>query len=154
MLDTALAVFSPLEALEPYMAITLMAFAVSLCIMGAYKVLLRGGEVKEIREKMKECRKKSKEAQKSGDSDAVNKNLKEMLDLNQKYMMKSLKPMMASLFIAVLPLLWLRATYEGMAIVALPFSLPFIGASLGWLGWYFVVSMVFTTLFRKLFGIQ
>ncbi len=36
--------------------------------------------------------------------------------------------------------------------VELPLSLPFFGSSLGWLGWYIIVSLGFSQLFRKLLG--
>jgi uncharacterized membrane protein (DUF106 family) len=38
-------------------------------------------------------------------------------------------------------------------IVYLPFSLPFLGANLGWLGWYIFLSITITTLLRKLLGV-
>ncbi len=34
----------------------------------------------------------------------------------------------------------------------LPFSVPLVGSSLGWLGWYIVVSLGFSQVFRKLLG--
>lgn len=38
-------------------------------------------------------------------------------------------------------------------IIETPFSLPFIGKTLGWLAWYILLSMPFTQFFRKLFGV-
>lgn len=39
-------------------------------------------------------------------------------------------------------------------IVPLPFSLPFLGDELGWLGAYILISIPFTFGFRKMLGIQ
>ncbi|MDY6777757.1 MAG: EMC3/TMCO1 family protein [Candidatus Nanohaloarchaea archaeon] len=36
----------------------------------------------------------------------------------------------------------------------LPFSLPLIGSSLGWLGYYIIFQIPFTFLFRKMLGVQ
>ncbi|RLJ03389.1 MAG: hypothetical protein DRP11_00725, partial [Candidatus Aenigmatarchaeota archaeon] len=38
-------------------------------------------------------------------------------------------------------------------IVNLPFALPFIGDKLGWIGWYILLSVTFTQVFRKLLGV-
>ncbi|MFH1420872.1 MAG: EMC3/TMCO1 family protein [Candidatus Aenigmatarchaeota archaeon] len=39
-------------------------------------------------------------------------------------------------------------------VAALPISLPMFGDDLGWLGWYFIVSIPFMFIIRKLMGIQ
>ncbi len=44
-------------------------------------------------------------------------------------------------------------TLELSNVVKLPFSLPFVGNSLGWLGWYILCSLIFIYLLRKVFGI-
>ncbi len=44
-------------------------------------------------------------------------------------------------------------TLELSNVVRLPFSLPFVGNSLGWLGWYILSSLIFIYLLRKVFGI-
>ncbi len=44
-------------------------------------------------------------------------------------------------------------TLELSNVVRLPFSLPFVGNSLGWLGWYILCSLIFIYLLRKVFGI-
>jgi len=38
-------------------------------------------------------------------------------------------------------------------VVNLPISLPIWGSNIGWLGWYILVSIPFTTVFRKTLGI-
>jgi len=38
-------------------------------------------------------------------------------------------------------------------VVNLPFSMPFYGNKLGWLGWYILVSIPMTTVFRKALGV-
>jgi len=38
-------------------------------------------------------------------------------------------------------------------VVNLPFSMPFYGNKLGWLGWYILVSIPLTTIFRKALGV-
>lgn len=38
-------------------------------------------------------------------------------------------------------------------IAELPLTLPFIGKTLGWLGWYILISIPFTQFFRKMLGV-
>ncbi|MCD6477451.1 MAG: DUF106 domain-containing protein [Candidatus Aenigmarchaeota archaeon] len=38
-------------------------------------------------------------------------------------------------------------------IVDFPFSMPFWGSHIGWLGWYILVSFPMTTIFRRLLGV-
>ncbi len=38
-------------------------------------------------------------------------------------------------------------------IIELPFSMPIWGSKIGWLGWYILVSLSMTTIFRKALGV-
>jgi uncharacterized membrane protein (DUF106 family) len=89
---------------------------------------------------MQEIRENLNNAQKMGDKENTNKYLAEMMSMNNTYMKQTFKAMIVSLVVLGLFLPWLRYRYEGMAVAALPFALPFIGSSLSWLYWYILVS--------------
>lgn len=47
-----------------------------------------------------------------------------------------------------------KVTKLSSVFVTLPFSLPFAGSALNWLGFYILIAMPLTIIFRKLLGVQ
>jgi len=144
-------VFSPILGLPAYVAEAIIAAVVVFISSLCYKFLVDQEVMKKLREEQKAISKKAKEVQKE-DPEKSNKLMGEALKLTNKQMKMNMKPMMATMVIAIMILPWVAQTFPGV-VVTLPFSLPFIGSGLGWLGWYFVVAMVFNILFRKALGV-
>jgi uncharacterized membrane protein (DUF106 family) len=42
--------------------------------------------------------------------------------------------------------------YKEVQVAVLPFTLPWIGSNLGWLGWYFLISLAISLVVRKIMG--
>jgi len=74
---------------------------------------------------------------------------KDMMPLNMKYLKLSMKPTLITLLPFLLIFMGLRAIYGEAVIIPLPWDLPLIGTSLEWIGTYIILSLIFTTVFRK-----
>ncbi len=144
-------VFSPLLALPPIIGELLLAILLTFITTIFYRYLADQNKIRELKEKQKELQKKIKEL-KSKPEEANNMS-KELLGLTNKQMMMNMKPMFMTMIIIVMLLPWMAFAFSGQ-IALLPFSLPFFGNDFGWLMWYFVVSIPFTQLFRKMLGVE
>jgi uncharacterized membrane protein (DUF106 family) len=104
--------------------------------------------MRELKKELKSMQQKIKE---SKDNPEKVKDLNsKLMSTNMKYMKQSFKPMLITMVPFLIIFHLLRDTYAGMVIIPLPFTLPIVGSYLGWLGTYFLSSIVFTTVFRKL----
>ncbi len=72
---------------------------------------------------------------------------------NQRMFGKNMKPMMASMIVAVV-ILGLIGQEHATLVVLLPFSIPFVGTELNWLWWYVLTTFPLSMLFRKMLGVQ
>lgn len=138
--------------LKPVLAELIVAVVVTFLSTIPYRFLTDQAKVREIKEKQKELQKKVKEVPKENTEEA-GKLSKEVLELTNKQMMMNMKPMFVTLGLVILILPWMSGAFVGQ-IALLPFSLPFFGNDFGWLAWYFFISLPFTTLFRKLLGVE
>ncbi|EGQ43951.1 MAG: putative membrane protein [Candidatus Nanosalina sp. J07AB43] len=194
-----------------------------------YWFLLDVERADEIKDKLNKYQDKMKEARENDNDDEASKHLKKTLQLNQKFMMLNIKPMLATIVFVGLFFPWLGNTYapnvemnqtdnstfsgqlqyagdtqelrvsnrssilveSGNAtagikedievldvrwqvasfqklqgessdtrlklnaeFIPLPVNLPFVGNALNWLGFYFILIMPLTYVFRKLLGVQ
>ncbi|MFB6203208.1 MAG: EMC3/TMCO1 family protein [Candidatus Nanohaloarchaea archaeon] len=220
-------IFGPVLALGPYPSLAFF----SMCLAGLFAVLyyifLDIEKADRIKDKLNKHQEKMKEAQKDEESDKVSNHLQKTMELNQKFMMLNLKPMLATMVFVSLIFPWLGATYaptvdmnrtandtwtgqlkfnghsaelrvvnnttpvvkiDGQtadisrkekfdalgvawqttgfnvnsgdarlhvngAFIPLPFSLPFIGGTLNWLGFYIVIAMPLSYILRKMLGV-
>ena len=138
--------------LKPVMAELLVAVIVTFLSTIPYRFLVDQSKVREIKEKQKELQKKVKEVPKDKPEEAGRLS-KEVLELTNKQMMMNMKPMFFTLGLVILVLPWMSGAFVGQTAL-LPFDLPFFGNDFGWLAWYFFISLPFTTLFRKLLGVE
>ncbi|MBI4016039.1 MAG: TMCO1/EMC3 family protein [Candidatus Aenigmarchaeota archaeon] len=145
--------FSPFLLLPPVLGEFLIALILVFIYTIFSRFLANQEEVKKLKEEQAALQKKSQELRKTNPEEA-NKLSTESLKLSNKMMKLNMKPMFATLLLAVVILPWLSYTFIGKSIVKLPFELPFIGNYLGWLKWYVLVSIPFSQLFRKLLGVQ
>jgi len=108
--------------------------------------------LKNIKADMKEMNAKIKKAQKAGKTDEANKLTNQMLKMSSKQMRQTMKPMIASMgvfFVAI----WFFGTYYADLVIAVPVNLPFLGNSLGWFWWYFLIVFATNFMFRKLLDV-
>jgi len=133
--------------------IMLWTIGLSFVLAIVYRLLTKPEEIRRIKANMKEIQAKVKHAQKSGDTQQVSALTSEMLKGSQQQFTQNMKPMMVSMLIFFVFIGFLRAQYQG-TLIALPFAVPFIGATIGWFKWYILITLPFTLLFRKLMGVE
>ena len=144
-------VFSPVLGLPVIYAVIIMAMCLSFTTTMIYKFGANQEEIKKIREEQKALNAKVREVQKE-DPEKANALMKEALKLTNKQMKMNMKPMIATMVVAFMVFPWIAQTFTGPVLI-LPFELPFLGAEIGWLAWYFVVAMIMNISFRKALGI-
>lgn len=107
--------------------------------------------VKNSREEMKKMQKKLL-SMKPEDKD-YNELQNQLLDLNMQLMTHTLKPTL----VTMIPFLAIFAYAKSVIpldqpLINLPLSLPLIGSSFEFVGVYFITSILFSTILRKILG--
>ncbi len=74
-----------------------------------------------------------------------------LMPLNTKMMSQSFKPMILTIVPFLVIFALLGKVYNGLTVIPLSFHFPLskLATGLGWVGTYVILSMVFTTVFRK-----
>jgi len=147
-------IFSPLLVFNPMVSLFIVSAVITVLITVLSRLLTNTKVMKELKDKMQEVREQLTNAQKAGDKEGANKFLEEMMSMNSEFMKHSYKSMFISLIVIMIFLPFLKVQYEGAAVAALPFEVPFIGSSLSWLLWYVLVSFTIGWVVRKLFGFE
>jgi len=143
-------IFSPLAIFKPHISLLIVSTVLTLIVLFLNRLAMNKNLVKEIKTKMEEIKENLTRAQKEGNTEEINKFLSEMMKTNSQYIRQNFKTMIISLVVISLFLPWLGYKYGGAAVAALPFSLPIIGSSLGWVYWYILVSIAVGWVVRKL----
>lgn len=149
-----------------------VAILISLILTLVNMFVINQKRMKEINSEVKAYNKKLMKATRKNNQEELDKLKKkkpQIMQLQQE-LMKMQMPMFLSMLPFFVVFLLLRRLAEAQAwgeFLLFPwcpslaaasagtcFALPLFGASLGWLGWYIVCSMPFTSFFRKLLGVQ
>ncbi|MBI1972305.1 MAG: DUF106 domain-containing protein [Candidatus Aenigmarchaeota archaeon] len=147
------AVFAPFISGGMFLALTTISILLSSVTTLFYKVLVNQAEMKEVRKSMESYREAANAAQKEKNITKMNENVSRMMELNKKYFSLSTKPLLFSLVVFALVFPWMTGEFAGVT-VKLPFSVPFVGASVGWFGWYFLLAVPSSVIMRKLLDVQ
>lgn len=147
-------VFSPLNAFPPIISLLLLSSFLTILILVITKFFVNTKVLREIKDEMEKIREQLTAAQKNGDKGLQNEFLSKMMETNSKYMKHSFKALIISIIVLSLFLPYLKYKYEGIIIAQLPLNVPFIGTSLGWLGWYVLVSFMIGWAIRKILGMD
>jgi uncharacterized membrane protein (DUF106 family) len=145
---------SPLNFLSPHISLLIISLVLTLIVIAINRLCVNKKLIEEIKRRIEEIRENLTQAQKAGNMEEVNKFLNEMMKANSQYMRQMLKAIVISIAVLVLFLPWLNYKYSGMAVVNLPFQLPFVGSSLNWVYWYVLVSFVMGWVIKKLLGMD
>ena len=150
------ALFSPIFALTPVIAIFIIGASISIFMSLVNKKVLGGKRAKEVKKDMQDARAKMLDAQKSGDMNKMNEHFKELMKLNSEYMRFMFKPMIVSiiLFILIVPVIRGRYEHTGQAVATIPDTFPIIGGSgLSWFWWYVICTFAVSIIAKKILGI-
>ncbi len=164
--------------MEPFLGITILSFVAVFINIFMTNLLIDKKKARKLYEKLREHQSKILEAYRKRDMKKIKelqKNLQEINEVRLEFM----KTVQIPMFVSITPVIFILAIigklYSGnKAVVELPFSLGIIewlhrhmtcgffkvsqncvalsGAELGWIGWYFICSLFFTTLLRAILG--
>jgi uncharacterized membrane protein (DUF106 family) len=134
-----------MSVLMVFVLSVILAFVLTLI----YKFLGNQDEARKLKSDMKFYKEKMNEAKKGNNKDEMNKYVSEMLKASQRQMKMNMKPMFASMVLFFLVLGWMGNIYAEVQ-----FTLPVLGWVLNWFWIYFIVTIPFTVIFRKLMGVQ
>lgn len=134
----------------PFWSILLISIGLSLVVTLVYKFMTDQTLMKELKKELKNNQKRIKESR--GDPEKMMAIQRETMHTNMKYMSQSMKPMIITIIPFLIIFAWLRSIFEGTIVIPLGFHVPLSGleTGLGWIGTYIILSMIFTTAFRRL----
>lgn len=141
--------------------VMLISLLVSALIVGITSKVVDQKRMKELKAKTASYQEKIKKAQKRKDMKKVSSIQKEMMKYQKEMMGMSMKPMMYTMIPIIVIFTWLR-NYDYLNefiaqqgyLIALPFTMPKFGSTLGWLGWYILCSFPMSVLIKKIFKIE
>ena len=146
-------IFAPFIAGGMFFALTTVSVLMSSITTVFYRLFVDQSSMKEVRKNMETYREAANKYQKENDIAKMNENVSKMMELNKKYFSLSMKPLLFSLIIFAVVFPWMGQKFIGVT-VNLPFQVPFIGNSLGWFGWYFMLAIPSSVIMRKLLDVQ
>ena len=139
--------FSPVFTLSPFLSVLIFAAILSVITSLMSKYLINKEFAKNMKSRMKELKLQMKEAQKNSNKEVLSSSMKEMMDMNRKYMKESMKVMIGSLIFGILFLTYMSAKYASQSV-----TLPLIGITMNWIYWYVIASLVISMTLRKFTG--
>jgi uncharacterized membrane protein (DUF106 family) len=134
-------------------AVFVVSIVVGVVSVSGQYFLVDQEKLKGMRNEMSEYNKKLLQARKTGNKKELRKleaKGKKIKQQQAEMTGMTMKPM----FMTIIPIMiffgWVRAQpVASELVIDLPFSLPYFGDTLGWLGWYFLCSFFFSQTFRK-----
>jgi len=138
--------------MNPLISIMIIGSILTIIVFLINKFAVNRKMVKELKDRMEEIRDQLTQAQKSGDKDASNNLLSEMMKINGQYMRQTFRALIISLIVISLFLPWLGHRFGGMTVANLPFDVPVLGNNLSWIYWYILVSFAIGWILNKLLG--
>jgi len=139
--------FSPVFTLSPVLSILIFATILSVITTLMSKYLINKEFAIKMKSRMKELKLQMKEAQKNSNKEVLSSSMKEMMEMNRKYMKESMKVMVGSLVFGILFLTYMSAKYASQSV-----TLPLIGITMNWIYWYVIASLVISMTLRKFTG--
>jgi len=125
------------------LSITLISAVLALATTLVYKYATDQSMLKQIREDMKKYQEQMKVHK--GNAEKLSEIQKQIMPLQSKMMAQSMKPMIITIIPFIVIFKVLGDIYTTMIVI----PLSFWPGHLGWVGTYVILSMIFTTLFRK-----
>lgn len=127
--------------ISPVVGLIVVTFVATLLVTLAYKYLTDQVKMKELKETMKTMQKEVK--QYKDDPTKMMQHNKEIMSKNLEYFKQSWKPMVFTMIPFIVMFGWLRTTYD-------PITLNFLGIFDNWFWVYFIFSIIFSMILRKI----
>jgi len=139
--------------LSPAVFIVSLSAILSLAVALVYKFATDQVLMRELKKELKSLQQKMRESKENPEK--VKEINSKLMSTNMKYMKQSMRPMLITMIPFILIYNVLRKMYVGIAVIPLPFEIPIWHTPyLGWFGTYFLASIIFTTVFRKLLKVS
>lgn len=145
-------ILSPLSIFKPHISLLIVSATLTLVALAISKFFTNRQLIKEIKDRMEMIREDLTKAQKEGNTEHANKCLNEIMKANTEYLRHNFKGMIASIVVVIPFFYLLKVKYSGMVVATLPFTVPVVGSSLSWIGWYILVSFAIGWTVGKLLG--
>lgn len=163
----------------PIVGVFIISTVIAFLITLANKLLVDQDRLQFVQGEMKEYQQEMMKAQKSGDPKAlkeVQKRQSEFMDLQKEMMFNSFKPMIVTFVPIIVVFYWMSGNpiinqfyvqlptfgyyvflvplFQWIASFVYPIGAVTPFATIGWLGWYILVSFAMSTVFRKFLGLK
>ncbi|MBW6451802.1 MAG: DUF106 domain-containing protein [DPANN group archaeon] len=139
----------------PIIQLTIITIIIASIFTIAQKKLVDQTKMKHLKSETLKIRGKLKKAQEEKNQKEIDALVQKSLSMSQKQMSMSMKPMAVSMVVVLLAFPWIAKTFSSL-IVTLPFSIPLLASSgtVGWLGFYIMISIPTTIVLRKVLGVE
>jgi uncharacterized membrane protein (DUF106 family) len=135
-------------------AVFVVSIVVGLVSVSGQYFLVDQEKLRRMRKEFSDYQKKLLQAKKSGSKKEIRKletKGKRIKQQQAEMTGMTMKPM----FLTIIPIMiffgWVRAQpVAANLVIDLPFTLPYFGDTLGWLGWYILCSFFFSQTLRKI----
>lgn len=152
MLDSFFnAIFGWAINISPAFGVFIVSIIMTLIVTIVYKYVTNQKKLKEMKEEMKVIRQEMKECK--DDHQKLMALQKKSFERSMEQMKHTMKPMLITFIPLIIVFGWLRGTFTAETVLwELPFNIPKLGSNegFGWLGIYIIVSLIFSTIFRKI----
>ena len=106
------AAFTPLLDAGAHLSVAAFSLGLAAVFTLIYWKFLDVEKQQELREELNDRRELMEQAQEHDDTEKVSEHMSEMMDLNRKFMMLNIKPMIATMVFVALIFPWLGATFS------------------------------------------
>ncbi len=133
--------------LSPSVFVVFVAFFTSMVSQIIFAFFTDKEFIKDSRKEIKKLQKKLKKMDPSEEKYLEEQS--KMLDINMQLMTHTMKPTMITMLPFLGIFIYVRSVIPKGPLVTLPLSIPLIGDSLGFVGIYFISSLFFSSIIRK-----
>lgn len=134
---------------NPFVSILIVSAVLTFLLTWVYKKTINYKRYKEINDRQKSLRNEMKGIK---DMKKLNEIQNEMMTLSMESLRLSFKPMLITFLPVIVIFSLLRQAYTAAAIgdiISWGAKLPLVGTGAGWFLCYFVLSLIFSIIFRK-----
>jgi len=140
-----------LFSLQPIYSLSIVAAFMSLLIALIYRFFGNYKEMRRIKLEMNDLKEPLAKARKEKNEKKLLELMKRQNELAMEQFKLMMRPMLITMIMVIFIFNVLKRVYSPMNLsFVLPFPLPFAGKEVGWLGFYIIMSLPLTIIFRKI----
>ncbi|MBI4141918.1 DUF106 domain-containing protein [Candidatus Woesearchaeota archaeon] len=140
-------ILAPFLIPPPLWGITALSFFIALLTTLVYKWTTNQSVMKELKQEIKTLQEQAKQLKQQPEK--AMEIHKKVMETNMQYMRHSMKPTLITFLPIIIIFGWMQTHFTDAGTLL---NLGFI--ELGWLGTYFITTIIFSMLLRKIFKIH